>query len=51
VGLAAVGFSHMSRAKLIHADMTNEYIQQKFSLFRNLCLGMLLIVIIIVGYK
>jgi len=51
VGLAAVGFSHMSRAKLIHEDMGDEYIQQKFSLFRNLCLGMLLIVVIIAGYR
>ncbi len=51
VGLAAVGFSHMSRAKLIHSDMNDEYIRQKFSLFRNLCLGTLFIVIIIVGYN
>ncbi|MBT3662151.1 MAG: hypothetical protein HN687_04925 [Candidatus Marinimicrobia bacterium] len=51
IGLAAVVFSHFSRAKLIHADMKDEYVRQKFSLFRNLCLLMLLIVIIIVGYK
>ena len=51
VGLAAVGFSHMSRAKLIHEDMTNEHVQQQFSVFRNLCLFMLLLVIIIVGYN
>jgi len=51
IGLAAVVFSHFSRAKLIHADMKDEYVRQKFSLFRNLCLLMLLVVIIIVGYK
>ena len=50
-GLAAVGFTHMSRAKLIHSDMNDEYVKQKFSLNRNLCLSALTIVIIIVGYK
>ena len=50
-GLAAVGFTHMSRAKLIHSDMNDEYVKQKFSLNRNLCLLVLAIVIIIVGYK
>ncbi|MBC8346800.1 MAG: hypothetical protein ISR89_04995 [Candidatus Marinimicrobia bacterium] len=51
VGLAAVVFSHISRAKLIHADMNDKYTRQKFSLFRNICLFMLLMVIIIVGYN
>lgn len=51
VGLSAVVFSHMSRAKLIHGDMNDEYIRQKFSLFRNLGLSALLIVIMIVGYN
>ena len=50
-GLAAVGFTHMSRAKLIHSDMNDEYVKQKFSLNRNLCLSALTIVIIIVGYN
>ena len=50
-GLAAVGFTHMSRAKLIHSDMNDEYVKQKFSLNRNLCLLALAIVIVIVGYK
>jgi len=50
-GLAAVGFTHMSRAKLIHSDMNDEYVKQKFSLNRNLCLLALTIVIVIVGYK
>ena len=51
VGIAAVVFSKITRAKLIQEDMNNEYTRQKFSLFRNLCLLMLLIIIIIVGYK
>ena len=51
VGLAAVGFTHMSRAKLIHSDMNDEYVKQKFSLNRNLCLLALTIVIVIVGYN
>ncbi|HIA85286.1 MAG TPA: hypothetical protein EYO04_04665 [Candidatus Marinimicrobia bacterium] len=50
-GLAAVGFTHMSRAKLIHSDMNDEYVKQKFSLNRNLCLLALAIVIVIVGYN
>jgi len=50
-GLAAVGFTHMSRAKLIHSDMNDEYVKQKFSFNRNLCLLALTIVIVIVGYN
>ena len=50
-GLAAVGFTHMSRAKLIHSDMNDEYVKQKFSLNRNLCLLALTIVIVIAGYN
>ena len=50
-GLAAVGFTHMSRAKLIHSNMNDEYVKQKFSLNRNLCLLALTIVIVIVGYN
>ena len=50
-GLAAVGFTHMSRAKLIHSDMNDEYVKQRFSLNRNLCLLALTIVIVIVGYN
>ena len=51
VGLAAVGFTHVSRSKLIHSDMKNDYVKQKFSMNRNLCLFSLTIVIIIVGYN
>jgi len=50
-GLAAVGFTHMSRVKLIHSDMNDEYVKQRFSLNRNLCLLALTIVIVIVGYN
>ena len=50
-GLAAVGFTHISRTKLIHSDMNDEYVKQKFSLNRNLCLLALTIVIVIVGYN
>lgn len=51
VGFAAVVFSHMSRAKLIHSNMNDESVRQKFSLFRNLCLLALVLVTIIVGYN
>ena len=51
VGLLAIGFTHVSRSKLIHSDMNNNYVKQKFSLYRNLCLFSLVIVIIIVGYN
>ncbi len=51
VGLAAVAFSHISRAKLIHSDMNDSQIKEKFSFNRNLCLLMLAIVGIIVGYN
>ena len=51
VGLVAIGFTHVSRSKLIHSDMKNDYVKQKFSMNRNLGLFSLLIVIIIVGYN
>ena len=51
VGLAAVGFTHASRLKLIHSNMENDYVKQKFSMNRNLGLFSLVIVIIIVGYN
>ena len=51
VGLAAIGFTHASRLKLIHSDMENDYVKQKFSMNRNLGLFSLVIVIIIVGYN
>jgi uncharacterized membrane protein len=51
IGLLAVVFSHFSRAMLIHHDMKQDKNKQKFSFYRNICLLMLFIVIIIVGYK
>ena len=51
VGLLAVCFTHVSRSKLIHSDMKNNYVKQKFSMNRNLGLFSLVIVIIIVGYN
>ncbi len=51
IGLLAVVFSHLSRAMLIHQDMKQDKNKQKFSFYRNICLLMLFIVIIIVGYK
>ena len=47
----AIIFTHLSRAKLIHGDMKNEYVSQKFSLFRNLSLLALLVIVIFVSYK
>ena len=51
IGLLAVVFSHFSRAMLIHQDMKQDKNKQKFSFYRNICLLMLFIIIIIVGYK
>ena len=51
IGVAAIAFSHMSRAKLIHGDMNDNQIKEKFSFNRNLCLFTLTIIGIIVGYK
>ena len=51
IGLLAVVFSHSSRAMLIHKDMKQVKNKQKFSFYRNICLLMLFIIIIIVGYK
>ena len=51
IGLLAVVFSHISRAMLIHQDMKQDKNKQKFSFYRNICLLMLFIIIIIVGYK
>ena len=51
IGLLAIVFSHYSRAMLIHKDMKLAENKQKFSFFRNICLLMLFIIILIVGYK
>ena len=51
IGFLAIVFSHYSRAMLIHKDMKLAENKQKFSFFRNICLLMLFIIILIVGYK
>ena len=51
VGLLAVVFTHLSRAKLIHSDMEDDYIKQKFSMNRNLALLGLSLIIVIVGFN
>ena len=51
IGFLAVVFSHFYRAMLIHQDMKQDKNKQKFSFYRNICLLMLFIIIIIVGYK
>ena len=50
-GFLAIVFSHYSRAMLIHKDMKLAENKQKFSFYRNICLFMLFIIILIVGYK
>ena len=50
-GFLAIVFSHYSRAMLIHKDMKLAGNKQKFSFFRNICLLMLFIITLIVGYK
>ena len=50
-GFLAIVFSHYSRAMLIHKDMKLAENKQKFTFFRNICLVMLFIIILIVGYK
>ena len=51
IGLLAVIFTHLSRAKLIHSNMEDEYTKQKFSMNRNLALFSLFAIMIIVGYN
>ena len=51
VGLLTVVFTHLSRAKLIHSDMEDDYIKQKFTMNRNLGLLGLSLVLVIVGFN
>ena len=51
VGLLTVVFTHLSRAKLIHSDMEDEYIKQKFTMNRNLGLLGLSLILLIVGFN
>ena len=51
IGLLTVVFTHLSRAKLIHSDMEDEYIKQKFTMNRNLGLLGLSLILLIVGFN
>ena len=51
VGLLTVVFTHLSRAKLIHSDMEDDYIKQKFTMNRNLGLLGLSLILLIVGFN
>ena len=51
VGLLTVVFTHLSRSKLIHSDMEDEYIRQKFTMNRNLGLLGLSLILVIVGFN
>ena len=51
VGLLTVVFTHLSRAKLIHSDMEDDYIKQKFTMNRNLGLLGLSVILVIVGFN
>lgn len=51
VGLLTVVFTHLSRAKLIHSDMEDDYMKQKFTMNRNLGLLGLSLILVIVGFN
>ena len=51
IGLIAIAFTHISRAYLIHKDLSNAITLQKFIFYRNMCLAVLTVILIIVGYK
>ena len=51
IGLLTVVFTHLSRSKLIHSDMENDYIKQKFTMNRNIGLLGLSLIIVIIGFN
>ena len=51
IGRIAIAFTHISRAYLIHKDLSNTITLQKFIFYRNMCLAVLTVILIIVGYK
>ena len=51
IGLLTLVFTHLSRAKLIHSDMEDDYIKQKFTMNRNLGLLGLSLILVIVGFN
>ena len=51
ISLIAVLFTHLSRSYLIHSDLNNTNIYNKFMFYRNMSLFTVLSIIIFVGYK
>ena len=51
ISLIAVLFTHLSRSHLIHSDLNNTNIYNKFMFYRNMSLFTVLSIIIFVGYK
>jgi len=51
IGFLTVVFTHLSRAKLIHSDMEDDYIKQKFTMNRNFGLLGLSLILVIVGFN
>ena len=51
ISLLAVLFTHLSRSYLIHSDLNNTNIYNKFMFYRNMSLFTVLSIIIFVGYK
>lgn len=51
ISLLAVLFTHLSRSHLIHSDLNNTNIYNKFMFYRNMSLFTVLSIIIFVGYK
>ena len=51
ISLFAVLFTFLSRSQLIHSDLDNVEIFNKFVFYRNMSLSLLFIIIIFVGYK
>lgn len=51
ISLLAVLFTHLSRSHLIHSDLNNTNIYNKFIFYRNMSLFTVLSIIIFVGYK
>ena len=51
ISLFAVLFTFLSRSQLIHSDLDNVDIFNKFVFYRNMSLSLLFVIIIFVGYK
>ena len=51
ISLFAVLFTFLSRSQLIHSDLDNVEIFNKFVFYRNVSLSLLFVIIIFVGYK